>query len=213
MCSSNEASELLTRLGTASNAVTGQSLLGNSAQVREDEPGSPLPHHRWDNHTLLLLLIYREVFLSFQYPCPNDILRATFAELKRKKNVFNYLFPKVSALSDCYFFFLFSPSLSLSSFHSTWPWSDGVSLFKHCISSGYPTGKFVWSHHIYRLMGSPCSLLFSAVLSELPGVTRQRDRLCYICRTFCWTAAMVTDVEQKIFGFTVFIFTALLKWL
>lgn len=114
MCSSNEASELLTRLGTASNAVTGQSLLGNSAQVREDGPGSPLPHHRSDNHTLLLLLIYREVFLSFQYPCPNDILRATFAELKRKKNVFNYLFPKVSALSDCYFFFLFSPSLSLS---------------------------------------------------------------------------------------------------
>lgn len=91
--------------------MAGQFLLGNSAQVREDGPGLPLPHHRWDNHTLLLLLIYTDVFLSFQYPCPNDILRATFAELKRKKNVFNYLFPKVLALSDCYF----SPPLSLPS--------------------------------------------------------------------------------------------------
>ena len=53
-------------------------------------------------------------------------------------------------------------------------------------------------------------MLFSAVDSELPGVTRQRDRL-WIARTSLRTAAVVTDVEQKIFAFTLFIFTAFAK--
>lgn len=180
-----------------------QSLLGNSAWVREKSFNLPLALTTAETITHPFNNLYWEVFLSFQYSCPHGILRAIFVEPKRKKNVLNYLFPKVLALPHC--LFLFPPSFS--SFRYTGPWLDGVALLKHCNSTGYSTGKFVWSHHIYRLMQWARLALYYLVLW-----TRQRNRLWISC-TFCWTEAVVTDVEQKIFGFTVFIFTALLKWL
>lgn len=161
MCSSNEASELLTHLSTAANSVAANSCLaiqpgwGRIASARL----SASPPLR-QSHTPINNL-YREVFLSFQYSCPNGILRAIFVEPKRKKNVFNYLFPEVLALPD--WFFLFSLSLSLLLLPPG-PWLDGAPLSKHCISPDYPTGKFVWSHHIYRLMRWACLALYYLVL-------------------------------------------------
>lgn len=107
MCSRNEASELLTHLSAGS-----QSLLGNSARVGTDSPGSPPALATAETITHSFNYLHREVFLSFQYSCPNGILRAIFVEPKRKKNVFNYLFPKVLTLPDC-----FPLSLSLLLLH------------------------------------------------------------------------------------------------
>lgn len=111
MCSSNEASELLTNLSTASNAAAANPCLVILPGLGRIASACllPLPPPR-QSHTPSI--IYTGVFLSFQYSCPNGILRAIFVELEHKKNVFNYLFPKVFALPYC-FFPSFLPPLSL----------------------------------------------------------------------------------------------------
>lgn len=124
-----------------------QSLLGNSAWVRENSHSSPLALTTAETITHSFNNLYWEVFLSFQYSCPNGILRAIFAEPERKKNVLNYLFPKVLALPDCFFFSLPPPtSLSLPSTPLGFGWmlslspntvfllaTQQVSLFDHII--------------------------------------------------------------------------------
>lgn len=158
----------------------------------------PSPPHR-QSHTLSI--INTEVFLSFQYSYPNGILRAIFVESKCKRNVFNYLSPKVFALPNS------SPSsfsVSLSCFHSTGPWLDAAFLSKHCISPGYPTGEFVWSHHIYRLAFALCYLVLWTG-SYLSLADRGAGQGSVVHRP----PTAVTDVERKIFSLSQCLFSQL----
>lgn len=169
MCSSNEASELLAHPTCLSYIAPANSCL--AIQPRWGHIGGahflPFPLLR-QSHTPSIINVQRGVaFISI--PLPNDILRATFVEANRRKNAFNYLLPKILALSDCFCF-------PLSLFHPLHLAMVGWCHSPNTISSGYLTGKFVRSHHIYRFVGSPRSLLFSAVDSKLPAFAQKRDR-------------------------------------
>lgn len=157
MCSSNEASELLTHLSTAANSVAANSCLaiqpgwGRIASARL----SASPPLR-QSHTPINNL-YREVFLSFQYSCPNGILRAIFVAFvwaQTQKECLQLFISRGISLFPPFSLLLLPPG----------PWLDGAPLSKHCISPDYPTGKFVWSHHIYRLMRWACLAPYYLVL-------------------------------------------------
>lgn len=139
------------------------------------------PHRCWDNHTLLQLFIHREVFLSFQYPCPNDILRAIFVE---PRECVQLLIPDCfNCVWQFFFFPSFSPSLPFLPLH--------LPLVGWCLS---PNTLFVLASLQVSLFDH--TLFIDWALYYLVLWTRQ-----------------IPDAEQKIFGFTVFIFTAVLQWL
>lgn len=69
-----------------------------------EAPFLPFPLLR-QSHTPSIINVQRGVaFISISLP--NDILRATFVESKRRKNAFNYSLPKILALSNCFSFSL-----------------------------------------------------------------------------------------------------------